>query len=182
MKAEEIEKIIEEGIRETNEIPYIAKLIHDAYEFQHPTPTLTAEMIEDWSEDRKEHPYYGSCDQEYREGLVIGAKYARDFMQSGEADSDFELQRLYDWLMDENRKPANTAFTSGMTRNVAREIEFRLSQSGESPQESKGDGIDLRKELYNFKSFIESKHPNGVVYLSKKVIDNYLSTRQGEDN
>lgn len=38
------------------------------------------------------------------------------------------MQRLYDWLVDEQRKPAQTFFTSGELRNVAKEIEFRLSQ------------------------------------------------------
>lgn len=41
-------------------------------------------------------------------------------------DSDFELQRLYDWLTTESREPAQTKFTAGWTRNVAREIEFLL--------------------------------------------------------
>lgn len=40
--------------------------------------------------------------------------------------SDFELQRLYDWLRTENREPAQTKFTAGMTRNVAREFEYLL--------------------------------------------------------
>lgn len=40
---------------------------------------------------------------------------------------DYELQRLYDWLVEEDRRPANIAFTSGILRNVAREIEFKLN-------------------------------------------------------
>lgn len=40
---------------------------------------------------------------------------------------DFDLQRLYDWLTSENREPAQTKFTAGLLRNVAREIEFQLS-------------------------------------------------------
>jgi len=43
-----------------------------------------------------------------------------------------ELKRLYLWLMDENREKANTAFTSGELRNVAREIEYRLGKQSES--------------------------------------------------
>ena len=47
--------------------------------------------------------------------------------QQGMLDKEeFELQRLYDWLLDENREPANTKFTAGKTRNVAREIELLL--------------------------------------------------------
>ena len=40
--------------------------------------------------------------------------------------SDFELQRLFNWLQDAKREPAQTKFTSGMTRNVAREIEYLI--------------------------------------------------------
>jgi len=43
--------------------------------------------------------------------------------------SDFELQRLYDWLQSPKREPAQTKFTAGMTRNVAREIERLLTCS-----------------------------------------------------
>ena len=42
---------------------------------------------------------------------------------------DFELQRLFDWLQDENREPAQTKFTAGMARNVAREFEYLLKNS-----------------------------------------------------
>jgi len=40
--------------------------------------------------------------------------------------SEQEIKRVYDWLMDENREPAQTKFTAGETRNLAREIEFRI--------------------------------------------------------
>jgi len=40
---------------------------------------------------------------------------------------DFVLGRLYDWLIDPNRKPSITAFTSGSLRKVAREIEYALA-------------------------------------------------------
>ena len=43
--------------------------------------------------------------------------------------SDFELQRLFDWLQDPKREPAQTKFTAGMTRNVAREFEYLLKHS-----------------------------------------------------
>ena len=38
------------------------------------------------------------------------------------------VKRLYEWLMDENRQPAQTKFTAGELRKVAKEIEFRLSE------------------------------------------------------
>lgn len=42
--------------------------------------------------------------------------------------SDSQLRRLYDWLRTENRSPAQTHFTAGWLRNVAREIEFQLHE------------------------------------------------------
>jgi hypothetical protein len=43
--------------------------------------------------------------------------------------SDFELQRLFEWLQETKREPAQTKFTAGMTRNVAREFEYLLKHS-----------------------------------------------------
>ena len=40
--------------------------------------------------------------------------------------SNFEFQRLFEWLQEPKREPAQTKFTSGMTRNIAREIEYLL--------------------------------------------------------
>lgn len=39
---------------------------------------------------------------------------------------DFNINRIREWLADENRKPAIIAFTSGSLRNLAREIEFKI--------------------------------------------------------
>ena len=39
---------------------------------------------------------------------------------------DTEMKRLYDWIIDEKRKPAQTFFTAGETRNVAKEIEYLI--------------------------------------------------------
>jgi hypothetical protein len=38
---------------------------------------------------------------------------------------DWVLGRLYDWLIDPNRKPSITAFTAGSLRKVARQIEYQ---------------------------------------------------------
>lgn len=46
-----------------------------------------------------------------------------------------DLQRLYEWLIYENREQANTFFTSGELRNVAKEIEYRLFSKTQSPQQ-----------------------------------------------
>lgn len=45
---------------------------------------------------------------------------------SGSLPDNYELTKLYKWLMDEKREPAITSFTSGITRNIASEIEYRL--------------------------------------------------------
>jgi len=50
------------------------------------------------------------------------AKYKDDRIKELEQNNE----RLFDWLMDENREKAVTKFTSGELRNLAREIEFRI--------------------------------------------------------
>lgn len=45
------------------------------------------------------------------------------------AENEKEMKRLYDWIMDENRRKAGSFFTEGWTRNVAKEIEYRLTQN-----------------------------------------------------
>ena len=42
------------------------------------------------------------------------------------------LSLLYEWIMDENREPANTKFTAGTMRNIAKEFEFRINDKNES--------------------------------------------------
>lgn len=48
-------------------------------------------------------------------------------------DIQNDLDKLYEWIMDENRKPAQTYFTSGTARNIAKEIEFRLPNKNRKP-------------------------------------------------
>lgn len=67
---------------------------------------------------------------------------------------DFQLQRLYDWIMDENREPAKTKFTAGTLRNVANEIEFRLKQtkvsiSDEEIEEEINGKLKMKIEWYD---------------------------------
>lgn len=49
------------------------------------------------------------------------------------AENEKEMKRLYDWLMDEKRRKAGSFFTAGWTRNVAKEIEFRLAGATPPP-------------------------------------------------
>jgi tRNA(Phe) wybutosine-synthesizing methylase Tyw3 len=60
-----------------------------------------------------------------------------------EEGKEDDMQRLYDWLMDENRKKAQTFFTSSPLRNVAKEIEFRLASL---PVAASNEAVALLKE------------------------------------
>lgn len=57
-------------------------------------------------------------------------------------DVDYDLEKLYEWLMDENRKRAITAFTSGVARNIASQVEFMLSKHYPVPVKEEGDERD----------------------------------------
>ncbi len=37
--------------------------------------------------------------------------------------------RLYKWLMNENREPAQTFFAAGSERNLAKEMEYRINEA-----------------------------------------------------
>lgn len=39
---------------------------------------------------------------------------------------EYDLKKLYAWLVDEKRKPALTHFTAGLARMIAHEIEFQF--------------------------------------------------------
>ena len=69
----------------------------------------------------------------YLIGKTVKQEMAKDilalFSVSVSDSSEFELQRLFDWLQDPKREPAQTKFTAGMTRNVAREFEYLLKHS-----------------------------------------------------
>jgi hypothetical protein len=38
---------------------------------------------------------------------------------------ELESQKLYEWMLSDKREPAQTYFSSGVIRNIAKEIEFR---------------------------------------------------------
>jgi hypothetical protein len=40
-------------------------------------------------------------------------------------DEESESQKLYEWMLSDKREPAQTYFSSGVIRNIAKEIEFR---------------------------------------------------------
>lgn len=51
----------------------------------------------------------------------------RQPLVSGSLPSEeYELERLYHWVTNEKREPAQTKFTSGKTRDLATEIEHRF--------------------------------------------------------
>jgi hypothetical protein len=38
---------------------------------------------------------------------------------------EIESQKLYEWMLSDKREPAQTHFSSGVIRNISKEIEFR---------------------------------------------------------
>lgn len=80
--------------------------------------------------------------------------------------NDYDLERLYEWVVDSNRKLAQTAFTSGWARNVAREVEYRFKNSQPITKEGKReyDSNILNHEqiFYDAIDEIESKYPTTV--------------------
>lgn len=65
-------------------------------------------------------------------GFIDGFNYASQFQSHPS-----EIKKIYDWLMSENREPAQTYFTSGESRDLAKEIEFRLSHPKQERKEIK---------------------------------------------
>jgi len=68
-------------------------------------------------------------------------KVVIDVFDEIEKDNKFDIERLHDWIKNPNREKANTAFTEGDLRNLAREIEFMIFEqsrqadvSGSLPQ------------------------------------------------
>ena len=41
---------------------------------------------------------------------------------------DYDLERLYEWVLDPEREPAQTRFTAGWLRQIALEIEIMLNK------------------------------------------------------
>ena len=41
---------------------------------------------------------------------------------------------LYDWLMSQNREPAQTFFTEGILRTIGKEIEYQISKPKQETQ------------------------------------------------
>lgn len=94
----------------------------------------------------------------------------------------YDLEKLYEWLMDENRKPSITAFTSGLARNIAAEVEFRLSKHYPTPlspvvkEEGKDGLISAIEGANNVKSIYYDAEEGtwAVIYkngLNPDVID-----------
>lgn len=40
--------------------------------------------------------------------------------------TDYDLERLQEWILDDNRKLSSTAFTSGVARNISSLIEVKF--------------------------------------------------------
>ena len=58
---------------------------------------------------------------------------------TGYSDGTHETtKRLFEWLIDENREPAQTKFSAGNIRNLAKEIEYRLNEAIKNNKAIKG--------------------------------------------
>lgn len=64
-------------------------------------------------------------------GVLISTNDAKKLLEYASLKEDsagqYELEKLYNWIKEENPKPAITAFTSGLARNIASEIEYQRS-------------------------------------------------------
>lgn len=72
-------------------------------------------------------------------------------------EEGYDLNKLYEWVMDENRKPAQTHFTSSVARNIAKEIEYRLSHPPTPPSSTSGSIEQRAEALYP----VDMKHCTG---------------------
>ena len=74
----------------------------------------------------KELSYWkANCEDDYTNTPISVLRYIAE-LEKELLNSGFEVQRLHEWLQDPNREPAQTRFTAGITRNVAKEIEFLI--------------------------------------------------------
>lgn len=76
-------------------------------------------------------------------GMIIGKLNDLKIKSHASQSEENDLKHLYKWLMDDNREPAQTKFTSGMLRNVAKEIEFRLREKVLSDMMKKDEELGL---------------------------------------
>lgn len=95
--------------------------------------------------------------------------------------SKIELQRLYDWLLDDNREFANTKFTEGMTRNVARQIEWVIHKKEKAMID--WHNAELREELKEFCKWMYEEVDPEIKPLNdvdaESYVEDYL-TQKGE--
>lgn len=57
--------------------------------------------------------------------ISFEAKYIQGYSDGREES----IKRIYEWLMNENREPAQTYFIAGSMRTLAKEIEFRSNEN-----------------------------------------------------
>ena len=50
------------------------------------------------------------------------------------SNQESESQKLYEWMLSDKREPAQTYFSSGVIRNIAKEIEFREEKHKEETE------------------------------------------------
>ena len=54
--------------------------------------------------------------------------YANLRLSEQQSKHEQELKKLYEWVLNDKKEPAQTYFSSGIVRNIAREVEFKHEQ------------------------------------------------------
>lgn len=110
--------------------PQLIKMLSKAFQA---APSPVSGSLEDAAKDyaNKVVPVMGvNHDRIITTREAVREDVQNAYMEGGlrERADESQMKRLYDWIMDENRKQATTFFTSGWLRNVAKEIEFMRNE------------------------------------------------------
>lgn len=103
----------------------------------------------------------------FKEALEAMEEYHAQF------EENYDLKKLYDWLMDEKRGKAITHFTSGIARNIASEIEFRLfsvKPEKHSPDEeyNKAVILEMCSKVEKYQGNLNFIVPEGTAFCGSK--------------
>lgn len=122
-------------------------------------PTLSGEVTEKAKEYIESAEHLSSCRKvvhseeisEWANTCTCGLEELSSLLKPQEQrqglSEESELNRLYGWLFMDNRPKAQTFFTEGALRNVAKEIEFRLSAPTSEERDMLQQCIKNRDEI-----------------------------------
>ena len=150
-------------------------------EQSHPSPMSAADMTAREYFDGEGSPLTLSkiCNDEEKEFLLqhielYASGKVHQSKQPPMSAEQYDLQKLYDWIMDENRKPSITAFTSSIARNIASEFEFRLSKHKSAMSAEQVDWRQVIKDrVKHFNSIFhsyEARQLVGALYAIDQLV------------